>query len=89
MVGGITAWNGGASWIIIGGESGSNARPFHLEWAQDLIKQCREVGVKVFMKQVGSNAFYRGQPFKTKSRAGSDPTEWPEWAQIQEFPESN
>jgi protein gp37 len=74
------------NWIIIGGESGKNARPFHLEWADTIIRQCREVGVKVFMKQVGSNAFYRGQPFKTKSRAGSDPTEWPEWAQIQEFP---
>jgi protein gp37 len=76
------------NWVIIGGESGKNARPFHLEWAQDLIKQCREAGVKVFMKQVGGNAFYHGKPFKTKSRAGSDPTEWPEWAQIQEFPGS-
>jgi protein gp37 len=76
------------SWVIIGGESGKDARPFHLEWAHSIIRQCRGTGVKVFMKQVGSNAFYQGQPFKTRSRAGSDPAEWPEWAQIQEFPES-
>jgi protein gp37 len=65
---------------------GANARPFNLEWARSLIDQCREAGVKVFMKQVGSNAFYEGESFKTKSRAGSDIAEWPEWAQIQEFP---
>jgi protein gp37 len=73
-------------WVIIGGESGSKARPFHLEWAQFLIHQCNEAGVKVFMKQVGSNAFYEGKPFKTKSRSGSDPSEWPKWARAQEFP---
>jgi protein gp37 len=72
--------------VIIGGESGTNARPFELAWARSLIDQCREAGTKIFMKQVGSNAFYEGKPFKTKSRAGSDPSEWPEWAQIQEFP---
>ena len=71
--------------IIVGGESGSNARSFHLEWARSLIDQCREAGTKVFMKQTGSNAFYEGQPYKTKSRAGTDPMEWPEWARIQEF----
>jgi protein gp37 len=76
----------GINQIIIGGESGTNARPFHLEWARSLINQCRETGTKVFMKQVGSNAFYEGKPFKTKSRAGSDSSEWPEWARIQEFP---
>lgn len=74
------------SQIIIGGESGPNSRPFHLEWAQSLIEQCHGTNTKVFMKQVGSNAFYQGKPFKTKSRAGSDPSEWPEWAQVQEFP---
>lgn len=76
----------GISQIIIGGESGPNSRSFHLEWAQSLIEQCNGTNTKVFMKQVGSNAFYQGKPFKTKSRAGSDPSEWPEWAQVQEFP---
>jgi protein gp37 len=76
-------------WGIIGGESGSAARPFEMEWAQLLINQFQEAKIPIFMKQVGSNAFYEGKPFKTKSRAGSDPKEWPEWAQIQEFPDSS
>jgi protein gp37 len=83
----LTGLLDGIAQVIIGGESGFNARPFHLEWARSLIEQCRVAGVKVFMKQVGSNAFYEGKPYKTKSRAGSDLAEWPEWAQIQEFPD--
>ena len=79
----------GQNWInqiIVGGESGSNARPFHLEWAKFLLQQCRDSDTKFFMKQLGSNAFYKGQPYKTKSRAGSDPSEWPEPLRVQEFP---
>lgn len=70
--------------VIIGGESGKNARPFQIEWAESIIAQCREAGVKVFMKQIGSNAFYQGRPFNTRSRAGTDLTEWPESIRIQE-----
>lgn len=46
-------------WIVCGGESsqgGSQARPFHLEWARSTLEQCRAAGVKFFMKQLGSNA---------------------------------
>ncbi|MGL5719476.1 MAG: DUF5131 family protein [Alphaproteobacteria bacterium] len=74
------------SWVIIGGESGSNARPFNLEWAELIINQCKEAEIPVFMKQVGSNAYYKGDRFKTKSRAGTDPSEWPEHLRVQEFP---
>jgi protein gp37 len=73
-------------WVIVGGESGSNARPLHLEWIESIIEQCKESNIAVFMKQVGSNAYYHGQQFKTKSRAGSDPSEWPEHLRVQEFP---
>lgn len=41
------------SWVIIGGESGTGARSFHLEWAEDLIQQCRNASVSVFVKQLG------------------------------------
>lgn len=40
--------------VIIGGESGPNARPMDLVWARDLIDQCDHLGVAVFMKQMGS-----------------------------------
>jgi len=41
-------------WIIVGGESGPNARLFDLTWARQTVQQCREAGVPVFIKQLGS-----------------------------------
>lgn len=41
------------SWVIVGGESGSGARPMHPDWARDVIRQCKEAGVPVFFKQWG------------------------------------
>ena len=40
--------------IIVGGESGSNARPFNVEWARSIIQQCKEADVAVFCKQLGA-----------------------------------
>jgi protein gp37 len=44
----------GISWVIVGGESGGNARPFHLDWARSIIAQCKAASVPVFCKQLGS-----------------------------------
>lgn len=44
------------SWLIIGGESGANPRPYNLQWPRDIIKQCRDAGVPVFHKQLGAHA---------------------------------
>jgi protein gp37 len=41
-------------WVIVGGESGSKARPCNVEWIRDIIRQCREAGVPCFVKQVGA-----------------------------------
>ena len=43
----------GIDWVIIGGESGDNARPCHPEWVRQLVTQCEEAGVPVFFKQWG------------------------------------
>lgn len=45
----------GLHWCIVGGESGHGARPFHVEWARSLVKQCKAAGVACFVKQLGSN----------------------------------
>lgn len=45
----------GLDWVIVGGESGPGARPYHLAWARSIIEQCRIAGVPVFHKQVGSH----------------------------------
>lgn len=44
----------GLSWIIVGGESGPKARVCDVAWARSLVSQCREAGVPVFVKQIGS-----------------------------------
>lgn len=41
-------------WIICGGESGSNARPMHPDWARSLRDQCAAAGVPFFFKQWGA-----------------------------------
>lgn len=41
-------------WVIVGGESGHGARPFHIGWASSIVDQCRDGGVPVFVKQLGA-----------------------------------
>jgi hypothetical protein len=48
-----TTFEPGVSWVIVGGESGPDARPFAVEWARDIVRQCRDAGVAVFVKQMG------------------------------------
>lgn len=71
-------------WVIVGGESGSGARPFNPTWAKTIIGQCRAAGVPVFMKQLGANVLdFAGE---VKARKGDDITEWPAELRVQEFP---
>jgi protein gp37 len=66
-------------WVIVGGESGPGARPMKLEWAADLVAQCRRVGIPVFVKQLGSAQ----GPHK-----GGDLDTWPAELQVREFPQA-
>ena len=40
-------------WVIVGGESGSSARPMNPKWARSLRDQCQAAGVPCFFKQWG------------------------------------
>lgn len=40
-------------WVVVGGESGANARPMHGSWAYDLHDQCEAAGVPFLFKQWG------------------------------------
>lgn len=42
-------------WVICGGESGPNCRPFNWDWARDLRDQCKRANVAFFMKQGGGH----------------------------------
>jgi protein gp37 len=48
-------------WVIVGGESGGNARPMHPSWARTLRDQCAATGVSFFFKQWGEWAKHRPQ----------------------------
>lgn len=95
-------WLDRLSHIIVGGQSGHGARPFDLEWARATIRQCREAGVPVFVKQLGkvpmTGARCACNPdpcfcddglsrLYLRDAAGADPLEWPEDLRVQEQPE--
>lgn len=40
-------------WVIVGGESGHQARPMHPDWARDIRDQCGAAGIPFFFKQWG------------------------------------
>lgn len=44
----------GIHWVIVGGESGSKARPMKPDWALEVKQQCEEQGVAFFFKQWGT-----------------------------------
>lgn len=41
-------------WVIVGGESGHNARPMDPEWARDLLLQCKRADIAFHFKQWGA-----------------------------------
>lgn len=45
----------GIHWVIVGGESGRNARPIDPEWVVDIQEQCQEHSISFFFKQWGGS----------------------------------
>lgn len=73
-------------WVIVGGESGPGARPFHLAWARSIVEQCRAAGVACFVKQMGSKAIGADGSRVIFTGKADDPREWAEELRVQEFP---
>lgn len=44
----------GIEWVIVGGESGPQARPMKEEWVLDIMQQCERQGAAFFFKQWGT-----------------------------------
>lgn len=86
----IAKWlDGGIPWVICGGESGPSARLCNVDWIYSLVKQCKANGVACWVKQMGSNAYSPSNPMWDNgiTGKGSNPSEWPDELQVQEFPE--
>lgn len=43
----------GVDWVIVGGESGPQARPMHPQWARDIRDECAAAGTPFLFKQWG------------------------------------
>ena len=66
-------------WVIVGGESGAQARPMRPEWARGIRDQCLAAGVPFFFKQWGQHDA-SGARVPNKGQAGRllDGREWNE-----------
>lgn len=87
----ISTLRSGIDWVIVGGESGSGARPCDINWISSIIKQCQSSQVPVFVKQLGSLPrclpTYVSYTDKLRDRKGRDIQEWPIELRIRDFPE--
>jgi protein gp37 len=75
-------------WIIVGGESGGEARPCETNWIRSIVRQCKAAGVACFVKQVGAfPRFDRDEATNfVRDKKGGDPAEWPEDLRIRQMP---
>ncbi|MDQ4121693.1 MAG: phage Gp37/Gp68 family protein [Acidobacteriota bacterium] len=73
--------------VIVGGESGAGARPCHVSNIRSVVQQCKAAGVKVLVKQMGSNFIQiNGLRQKLKSGKGGDISEFPVDLRVREYP---
>lgn len=89
-------------WWIVGGESGTQARSFDVQWAKRIVAGCQISGVACFVKQLGRRPlevislldkplFDDWNPSYARALVlhdakGGDPSEWPEALRVREFP---
>jgi protein gp37 len=62
-------------WIVIGCESGPNRRPCKVEWVQNIVQWCRDVGQRVYVKQ-----------FDIMGHVIHDMDRWPEDLRVRQWP---
>ena len=82
----VNGMSGRLDWVIVGGESGKEARPMQLEWVADIIEQCERSDVKCFVKQLGDAPQSDGYPYELKTPKGGNPAEWPDHLKVRQMP---
>jgi len=82
-------------WVIVGGESGHNARPCRIEWMRSIVNQCQNAEVPVFVKQLGAKPYQvydrilgKTITWPTSDRKGAIGDEFPDYLQVQQFPQT-
>lgn len=75
-------------WVIVGGESGNETgkyryRPCDIEWIQEIVDQCKQHDVPVFVKQLGT---YLSKQLRLSDRHGGNIEEFPIGLRVRQFP---
>lgn len=85
-------------WVIVGGESGNENglykyRPCKLEWIEQIVNQCKEANIPVFVKQLGTHLAkelgvqkFTIDDIAHNNRHGTMIESFPESIQFQEMP---
>ncbi|PCI07960.1 hypothetical protein COB72_09335 [bacterium] len=86
----------GIDWVIVGGESGKDARACRVDWIRSIIEQCKAASVPVFVKQLGKHPLKSfneeacegyAPRLHLKDHKGADMSEWPEDLRVREVPD--
>lgn len=73
------------SWVIIGGESGHNARYCSPKWIRSIVSQCKAASIPIYVKQLGA-VWAKQCGIHRNDSKGADPRVWAEDLRIREFP---
>jgi protein gp37 len=70
-------------WVALGCESGPGRRPMKLEWARNIVEQCRVAGVPLWIKQIDPNIIALWHP---KTKVSKNMNEWAEIFRVRQWP---
>lgn len=70
-------------WVIVGGESGKNARPLELSWVRSIQNKCAAADVRLFVKQLGTDWSMNEGHGRTH---GGEWEVWPADLKVREMP---
>jgi protein gp37 len=90
----LERWLEWLDWAVIGGESGTHARPFHVDWARWTIEIFKRAHRPLFVKQVGYRPVWNfpnlceREVARLKDTAGADMAEWPPDLRVREYPKA-
>lgn len=74
-------------WVIIGGESGKNARPCEIDDIRSIVKQCERRKVSAFVKQLGRRPTLHGfTGYPVTDSKGGNINDFPEDLKVRQWP---
>jgi protein gp37 len=78
-------WSPRLDLVIVGGESGPEARPDNVAWIRGVVEQCVAAGTKAFVKQLGAVVIDRNDVgFEAELVEPPDPEAWPTPVRVEE-----